>query len=241
MRKIFLVAALALMVVSQGRTSPGTPWHMNATAIEACSCPMFCQCYFNTEPAAHHDHGNMRYCRANLAYKINKGNYGKTNLDGAKFWVVSDLGPDFSKGEMDWATLYFDKASTKEQREAIGAIVGELFPVKWKSLKTAEANIDTWKIQGDTAHALMDGGKTAEVKLNIMKGLDGKQVMIHNLPYWNAARNDGFIMAKNEVEAYRTTEQAFEFKGTNGFLITIDMDSKDAQKKAGGMGEKKSY
>src|SRR5438874_688872 len=27
-------------------------WAMNATIIEACSCPMFCQCYFNEEPAA---------------------------------------------------------------------------------------------------------------------------------------------------------------------------------------------
>jgi hypothetical protein len=74
-----------------------------------------------------------------------------------------------------------------------------------------------------------------------MKGLNGKQVVIHNLPYWAAARNDGYIMAKNEVEAYRQGANAFEFKGTNGFLITIDMDSKDAEKKAGGMGEKSSY
>lgn len=243
MRRTLLVISLALAVVSAGHTSPNAKWHMNATAIEACSCPMFCQCYFNSAPAAHSeaDHGGQRFCRANLAYKINQGNFNNVKLDGAKFWVVSDLGGDFSKGQMDWATVYFDKATTKEQREAIGAIVGNLFPVKWNSLKTDEANIDTWQIQGDTAHATMDGGKTAEVKLNIMKGLDGKRVIVHNLPYWAAARNDGFIMAKNEVEAYRVTDKAFEFRGTNGFLITIDMDSKDADKKAGGMGEKSSY
>jgi hypothetical protein len=243
MRKTLLVVSLALAVVSAGHTSPGAKWHMNATAIEACSCPMFCQCYFNSAPAAHSeaDHGGKRFCRANLAYKINQGNYNNVKLDGAKFWVVSDLGSDFSKGEMDWATLYFDKGTTKEQRDAIGQIVGNLFPVKWSSLKTAEANIDKWQIQGDTAHATMDAGKTAEVKLNIMKGLDGKQVVIHNLPYWAAARNDGFIMAKNEVEAYRQGPNAFEFKGTNGFLITIDMDSKDHDKQAAGMSEKKSY
>src|SRR2546422_5026280 len=98
-------------------TAAGTTpeWAANTTVIEACSCPMFCQCYFNTEPAAHHDHGNARYCRANLAYKINRGNFGNVKLDGAKFWVVSDLGGDFSKGQMDWATLYFDKATSKEQ------------------------------------------------------------------------------------------------------------------------------
>ena len=53
MRRTLLVISLALAVVSAGHTSPNAKWHMNATAIEACSCPMFCQCYFNSAPAAH--------------------------------------------------------------------------------------------------------------------------------------------------------------------------------------------
>jgi hypothetical protein len=38
---------------------------------------------------------------------------------------------------------------------------------------------------------------------------------------------DGFVMMPNEVEAYRTGPDAFEFKGTNGFMITVDVSSKD--------------
>lgn len=34
-------------------------------------------------------------------------------------------------------------------------------------------------------------------------------------------------MMPNEVEAYRAGPNAFEFKGTNGFLITVDLNSKD--------------
>ena len=49
-------------------------WSINATAIEACSCPMFCQCYFNLQPAAHHEHGA-----------------GGEGLDGS-FHVLSPLG-----------------------------------------------------------------------------------------------------------------------------------------------------
>src|SRR5439155_14317150 len=70
------------------------PWSMNATAIEACSCPMFCQCYFNTKPAGHGEHaehehgangaGAEHFCRFNNAYKVNRGHYGTTKLDGAK-------------------------------------------------------------------------------------------------------------------------------------------------------------
>src|SRR5713101_3485956 len=120
---------LALLAMTTTDTKP--EWALNATAIEACSCPMFCQCYFNTSPAGHHEHGGemKHYCRANIAYKVNHGYYGATKLDGAKFWLSSDLGADFSKGQMEWAVLTFDKSLTKDQRDGIGAIAGKLFPV----------------------------------------------------------------------------------------------------------------
>jgi hypothetical protein len=106
-------------------------------------------------------------------------------------------------------------------------VAGKLFPVKWRSFKTAEATIDKWYFDKDGAHALLDGGKTAEVKLVRFKGLTDEPVVIRNLPYWGAKRNDGFVMMPNEVDAYRTGPNAFEFKGTNGFMITVDMNSKD--------------
>jgi hypothetical protein len=218
-------------------------WSMNATAIEACSCPMFCQCYFNVQPAGH-SMGSMsgmsgedHYCKFNNAYKVNKGNYGATRLDGAKFWIYGDLGGDFSKGEMNWAVVTFDKATTKEQRDAIGAIAGKLFPVKWKSLTTAEGDID-WKASKTEAHATLDGGKTAEVQLGTSTLNPNKKsdpIVIQNLKYWGAPRNDGFIMMPNVVEALRAGDKAYEFKGTNGFMITVDMNSKDFVAANGGM------
>ena len=221
---------LPLVVVTAGTPAGGTAeWAMNATAIEACSCPMFCQCYFNTKPAAHHQHGadSTHFCRANLAYKVNKGNHGTVKLDGAKFWIATDLGPDFSTGQMDWAVVTFDKATTKEQRDALVTIVGALFPVKWNSLTTAEADIDNWKFDKDSAYATMDGGKTAEIRLKRFQGMTDEPVVIRNLTYWGAPRHDGFVLMPNEVEAYRVGPKAFEHKGTNGFMITVDINSKD--------------
>jgi hypothetical protein len=228
---LILFAPMAFIAFSATQKGAGTTaepkWSMNATVIEACSCPMFCQCYFNTEPAAHHEAGGEHFCRANLAYKINRGNYGPTKLDGAKFWLSNDLGGDFSKGQMDWCVLTFDKSLTKEQREAIGAIAGHLFPVKWNDFKTAEGTIDTWEFNNDSAHAMLDGGKTAEVKLKRFQGMTNQPVVIKNLKYWGAPRNDGFVLMPNEVEAYRVGPKAFEYKGTNGFMITVDMNSDD--------------
>jgi hypothetical protein len=34
-------------------------------------------------------------------------------------------------------------------------------------------------------------------------------------------------MMPNEVEAYREGPKPYEFKGTNGFMLTFDMTSKD--------------
>jgi uncharacterized protein DUF1326 len=221
-----LLGIAAFVAVSRAQTAK-VDWSINATAIEACSCPMFCQCYFNSEPAGHHEHGGQHFCRANLAYKVNKGHYGKVALDGAKLWVVSDLGPDFRQGEMEWAVLYFDKNVTQEQRDALTQIWGHVFPVKWKSFKTAEASIDKWEFNKDAAYASMDGGKTAEVRLKRFQGNTNDPIVIQNLKYWGAPRNDGFVLMPNEVEAYRVGDKAFEFKGTNGFMITIDMNSND--------------
>jgi hypothetical protein len=207
-------------------------WAVNATAIEACSCPMFCQCYFNTKPAAHHDHGGeaKHYCRANLAYKVNRGHYGDVKLDGAKFWLANDLGGDFSMGKMDWVVVTYDKATTPAQRAALKTVIGHLFPVQWNSLKEAEADIDTWRYDNDGAVATMDGGKTAEVRLKRFPGMSSEPIVIKNLPYWGAKRHDGFVLMPNEVEAYRVGPNAFEYKGTNGFLITVDMTDQDYKK-----------
>jgi hypothetical protein len=52
---------------------------------------------------------------------------------------------------MDWAVIYFDKAMTPPQRDAISAVMKHVFPVKWKSFTTAEGVIDTWRYDKDTA------------------------------------------------------------------------------------------
>ena len=84
-----------------------------------------------------------------------------------------------------------------------------------------------WKFTKDRAEARLDGGKTAEVVLRRNPGMTDDPVVIKNLKYWGAPRNDGFVLMPNEVEAYRVGDKPFEFKGTNGFMITFDMNSKD--------------
>lgn len=242
MRKpaVFFLAAAAfaafVMVAGAEPAKPEPEWSMNATIIEACSCPMFCQCYFNAEPgkpahgAGHGSHAegeSGHHCKFNNAYKVNKGNYGSTKLDGAKFWVAGDLG-DFASGKTEWAVLTFDPSVTASQREGIAAALGALYPVEWKSFQVASDAPVEWTASADAAHAKLGDGKLAEVALTRFEGMTSQPVVIKNLRYWAAPRNDGFIMMPNTVEAYRAGDKPFEYKGSNGFMITFDINSKDA-------------
>jgi hypothetical protein len=210
-------------------------WDLNATIIEACSCPMFCQCYFNTEPADHpgccppsaDPKAPPRYCRFNNAFRVNHGSSGSTKLDGARFWVAGDLVGDFSKGEMTWAAVHFDPSVTKEQRDGILLALGGLYPVKWGSFTVGKDMPIEWDGGKERSVARLDGGKGAEVMLKKNQGMTDEPIVMKNLKYWGAPRNDGFIMMQNEVEAYRASDKAFEFKRTNGFMITVDINSKD--------------
>jgi hypothetical protein len=242
MRRMLLslafVVCLVALTFGQSKSGGSAAWAMNATIIEACSCPMFCQCYFNEKPASHAGHaghGQAHFCRFNNAFKVNKGHHGAVKLDNAKFWVAGDLGGEFSKGQMDWAVLHFDPSVTAEQRKGIAEILGRLYPVKWNSFTVGKDAAMEWGYTQTRAVAKLDGGKVAEVVLNkAPTGMNAaKPVTIMNLKYWGAPQNDGFIMMPNEVEAYRLGSKAYEFKGTNGFMITLTIDEKTAPPVAG--------
>jgi hypothetical protein len=236
-----LLFVFAGSLMAADAKAPAKPWTMNATIIEACSCPMFCQCYFSSEPASHaghmegHEGHKETYCRFNNAYRVNRGTYNGVNLAGAKFWISGDLGASFADGEMDWAVLTFDPSVTPAQREGIQTIVGKVYPVKWASFAVGTDAPIAWehKLGSDVAHATLDGGKAGEVALksSVNKNAAGP-VVIKNLKYFGAPRNDGFVLMPNEIETYRLGDKAFEFKGTNGFMITFDIASKDIKEQA---------
>ena len=228
-----LIAAQGMGAQPQARAE--TSWSLNATVIEACSCPMFCQCYFNSSPAAHvtHEgHGAVeQYCRFNRALAVNRGSFGSTQLRGVKFWMAGDLGSDFSHEQYDWAVIHFDPAVSPERRDAMTAIFPYLFPGKWNSFVVGANGFVEWSRRSDRAEARLDGGRSAEIVLRKAQGMTAGPVVAKNLKYEGAPRNDGFVLMPNDVEAYRAGDRRFEFKGTNGFVTTIDISSKDFTKR----------
>ena len=218
-----LVAAPLLFATEEAE------WHFNGTVIEACSCPMFCSCYFNPNPALHphEEHGSEHFCKFNMAYKINKGHHGDTDLSGVKFWVAGDLGADWSEGKTDWAIVTFQKGTTDAQKAGVATALGHIFPVEWNEFSVAEDGDIEWMATDDRAEAKLDGGERAHTILNRWEGMDGDTSFLQNVAYFGAARNDGFKMMPNEIETWKVGDKAFEFKGTTGFMVTVDMASSD--------------
>lgn len=204
---------------SQDKTAAKPDFDITASYIEACSCDMFCPCYFNTHSTHHHD---GEFCRANLVLRADKGYYKDTKLDGAKVWLATDLGSDWSTGKDSWVVIHYDPSVTPAQKTAFNDILAQLYPMKWE-----HADVDTaafmWKVdtKSGEAHAKMDNGK-GEVILERVKGDDAAhEVVVHNLKYWLAQSNNGFRMWKTKHEAFEGHGHNFSYDGTNGFLITI--------------------
>ena len=213
-------------------SKPSPEWSMNMTLIEACSCPMFCQCFFSDKTAAHHDHASGKethFCKANIAFKVNRGYYGPTTLDGATFWTAGDVGETFADG-FEWLVVTFDPSVSQAQRDGITAILSHVYPLPVKDMKIGKDAPVEWKANKDRAVATLDGGKAGEIVLKRFQGATDEPVVIRNMKYVGAARNDGFVLMPSEIEAYRLGERAFEFRSSNGFMITVDMSSKDVAK-----------
>jgi len=223
-----LVLAVSLIFLSSAarENSPKPDFDMTASYIEACSCDMFCPCYFNTHSTNHmsmagHDM-EEHYCRANLVFKVDKGYYKDTRLDGAKVWIATDLGSDWGTGKNSWLVVNFDPSVSKEQRAALADILGQLYPIPWQK-KAVQNTAFSWSVDTNAgvAHAKMANGK-GEVLLEKVRGSDpAHEVVLHNLKYWGAQSNDGFRMWKNKHEAFEGDGHKFSYDGTNGFLITI--------------------
>lgn len=91
-------------------------WSLEGTLFDACNCTTLCPCNYAQDPTGED-------CRATVVWRIEKGSYGKTKLDGLN--VASLI---FANGNplmgIDKMTAIVDEKATPAQREALGTILG---------------------------------------------------------------------------------------------------------------------
>ena len=215
-------ALIALVAAAPAKGDRAGTYDVTGDVIEACSCPLFCVCYFNSEPA------NPHMCEFNMAYRLRPGSHwGDVDLSNARFWLSGDLGPDaLSKGEAGWVVVTFDRKTTSPaQRQAIGNALGKIYPVKWGKMETREDDVEWHHDAANKAnHARLASGM-AEVTLS--RGTwesTGTATVLKGLKYFGATSNDGFVALKSTH--YYHGDNKFDLKDMNGFFITVHSKGK---------------
>ncbi|HWX56546.1 MAG TPA: DUF1326 domain-containing protein [Verrucomicrobiae bacterium] len=211
---------------SESAATPEKPaWQMKADYVEACSCHLFCPCYFNK-------HAEHPHCEFNMAVKVREGYSGSTSLTGAKYWLSGDLGDEWGTNKKGkWVVVSFDPSTTKEQRDALAPMILKTYGLEWGELKVQEAAIEITRA-GDIVDAKLGGGQMAAMKLKREPGADGTGVVLRNVKYFGAQNNTGFELYKSIEHRADLPGHTFSYSDRNAFLISIDTREGDK----GGMG-----
>ncbi len=215
---ILFVAAISSMMAQD------KPWNARLQYIEACSCDLFCPCYFNDH--ASHQGSGAHKCTFNMGTRVIAGKNGDIDLAGMKFWLAGDLGADWgTKGQADWLVVTFEPKATKEQKDALMPILTKIYPVKWNSVQMDTSDI-TWRLSpdGKTAFAKLANGK-GEVKLTRFSGTNpDKAAEINNVRYFAATWNSPFALYHSD-HYYKGFGKSYELHHANGFMITVEASS----------------
>lgn len=92
-------------------------WQIRGEYFEACSCDFVCPCP-TSGLAARPTQG---HCAVGLVFRVDRGQYGNTRLEGLSFAVLADTPGPMIQG--NWTVgLILDERATKEQREALTTI-----------------------------------------------------------------------------------------------------------------------
>jgi hypothetical protein len=175
----------------------GSPsWRMIGDEVGNCNCDWGCPCQFDSLPT----HGN---CMAMIAYQINEGSFGDTNLDRVRFAELVWWPGAIHEGDGTRQTIV-DESATPEQREAIeelvlgkhGGAYFEIFAsVMSKELDTVYAPIEveadrearTGSVRiGDLAESTIEPiknpvtGDPHRVRIDLPEGFEYKQAEIGN-------------------------------------------------------------
>lgn len=185
--------------MAKAKAAAKPAWSFEADYFTACNCDWGCPCSFNARPTQ----GN---CHGWGVWRITKGAFGRTRLDGGKF-AVYYLFPGLIEQGNGTTRTYVDSRAPKEQREALDAIASgkagggifELFAKQLasKTLPTKFVPIE-WDLDAEGRGSLRVGevgeaesellsypdGSTIKPWLDLPHGIEYKRGLMTNAKRW---------------------------------------------------------
>jgi hypothetical protein len=212
-----ILTALSPVRVARAADEKGA-WNVKGLQLDACNCEAMCPCVVGNAPTA-------APCTVLFGYQIESGRKGDVTLDGLNVVRMNFSPGPVAKGNWRGA-FYIDERANPAQREALSAIfsfqpggafapqaglLAEMLGVKFVPI-TFEAQARRWKM---TIAGIGDADIIA------IKGLDGKEIRIENLPQ----RPFPTVAAKSTHTAYKDFGLQWEISGKNGFYTPFAFSS----------------
>src|ERR1041385_817072 len=199
MRTLLFAAALLVLAITAPSRAAAPSWHVTATVAESCSCTVSCSCNFGGSP-------NRSPCEGNRLIAITSGHYEDVDLAGVAFLVTFTM--------RDWSKIYVSDTVSARQMAAVEALLPIAFAGFHRGMLSFTRAPITMEI---TEKRVTFSGPESSVEMEAMKGFDGKNVKIMNLP--NAAYQD-YTQFKSIAHTHTSTDHSWKHSGTNGFTST---------------------
>jgi hypothetical protein len=203
-------------------------WNMEVEYIQSCNCDFGCPCNFNGRPTE----GN---CEALVGWRVRKGQFGGTKLDGATFAAALYWPGAIHEGK-GTARPYFDPSVTSDQLKALGEILGgkvgggvfEIFPRTWSKVHPPKIVPIDWHYDGYNSWFKVEGvgevhsehiknpvtGDPFEGTIHLPRGIVFKDALVSNIRRWWMRDED--LLSFNENKNGHVTVVKFNETGVVG-------------------------
>jgi len=204
-------------------SAPSPKWKIAADLEEACSCRAACPCWFKSKPS-------RMTCDGVQAVFIKKGHFGKTSLDGLAVaqWVQSPEGKSMfeSFGSWNFDYVYIDERANEQQREALKAISGHLFPAAAKKREFRFVPI-TRTMQGDDHNITV--GTQGSFAGHLVPGGYGSSPKVSNPPLADPTHKS-FRQGEATSLSYHDAGQNWDYHNSNYMRNEFKVNDKEYAK-----------
>ncbi|MGR8947973.1 MAG: DUF1326 domain-containing protein [Gammaproteobacteria bacterium] len=189
------LAAAASTVLGASTASAGGAWSFTADIAECCSCEIPCPCNFGRPT-------KLR-CDGSRLIQIRDGHAGKQDLAGISFVATFEM--------REWAKIYVDETLNEKQMAALESIM----PLAFKGFHKLKKSMITVPLTvSRSAETVSFETPEIEVKMKLLKGMDGKAIKISGLP--SPAFYD-YTQYESVAHRHKGGDREWSHSGTNGF------------------------
>jgi len=189
-------------------------WQISGTYFEACNCETACPCVFLSPPTEGE-------CKALVAWHIDRGAFGGTQLDGLNV-ALAVHAPGIMVQTKWKVAVYFDERADAAQSDALHQIFGGKaggHPAVLASFigEIAGARSVPMQYEGSGKRASLTIPGIAEAEIEAMEGQGGQPITITNHPL-AVAPGEPATVARSKRLHFDDHGMSWTLSGRNGFL-----------------------